>query len=215
MNGWIEKKQEAHQVTFAIVLLRNQHFVRSNGKLKESTDAKYTEETKINRIFEEVITRGKEEEFKNDHSSNPVTGLTSRHCGEYEIKLDSIHIFRATAMLIGLLCKLQRSASSMLERLQKDTSSKQTKFKMFPFRKKIYISHPFPQADTALARCMSMYKRKDIYKLCSWKKQGPTYPKGVYHLAGTYFGQPKSIEKSQPISHVPLLPYTIYICKKY
>ena len=204
-------------MTFAIVLLRDQqdmNFVRSNGKLKESTDAKYIEETKINRIFEEVVTRGKEE-FKNGHSSNPVTGLTSRHCGEYGIKLESIHIFRATAMLTGLLCKLQRSASSMLERLQKNNSSKQTKFKMFPFGKKIYISHLFPQADTALARFISMYKCKDIYRLCSWKKQGPTYPKGVYHLAGTYFGQPKIIEKSQPISHVPLLPYTIYICKKY
>lgn len=66
-------------MTFVIVLLRNQqdmNFVRGNGNVKESTDAKYIEETKINRIFEEVITRGKVEELKNAHSSSPVTGLT-------------------------------------------------------------------------------------------------------------------------------------------
>lgn len=83
-----KKKQEAHQGTFAIVLLRNQqdvNFIKCNRNVKESIDKKYTEETKIDRVFEEVITRGKGEEFKNEHSSTPVTGLTSRHYGGMEL----------------------------------------------------------------------------------------------------------------------------------
>lgn len=93
-------------------------------------------------------------------------------------------------MLMELLCKLQKSPSSTPEGLQKDTYSKQMKFKMFPlWEEKIYVTLS-PQADTALARLMSMYKLENIYKLCSWKKQGPAYPKGVYHLVGRYVEQP-------------------------
>lgn len=181
----------------------------------QSTDARYIEETKINRIFEEVTTKGKGEELRNDHSLSPVTGLTSRHCGEYEIKSDTIHIFRAAAVLMALLHKLQKSPSSMPEQLQKGISSKQTKFKMFPLWKlKIYVTLsprmtlPWPDSQV----CTNL--RTFIYKLSGWKKPGPAYTKDVCHLVGRYIRQPKIIEKSHLTFNIPLLPYTTYICKK-
>lgn len=73
----------------------------------------------------------------------------------------------------------------------------------------------FLQADIILARLGEMYRLGETYKLDSWRKQCLVYPKNVYFLVGTYIGQPKFPEKSQPISNGPLLPHTIHICKKY
>ena len=98
------------------------NFVKSNGNAKENVDAKDIEEdieeTEINRIFEEVFKKSKGDELRNDHSSSPVTGLKSGHCRGDESKTQST-FFRANAMLMAPLCKLQKSPFSLPQGFKK------------------------------------------------------------------------------------------------